>query len=198
MKYEDALFYITNEAITKANKQLETVAIKGKDYVTVSERVKAFRSICPSGRIETEMVLFEAGRVVFKASVYIGDYLLATGYSEEKEGSTMINKTSFVENCETSAVGRALGFAGIGIDASMASAEEVATAIVNQNKPVTAPARPEYPPEFTTACKFVAGGSTLGKIYKTNRPLFDSILKTGTPEEIKQAQIILTYMTGKE
>ena len=197
MKYEDALFYITNEAITKANKQLETVAIKGKDYVTVSERVKAFRSICPSGRIETEMVLFEAGRVVFKASVFIGDYLLATGYSEEKEGSTMINKTSFVENCETSAVGRALGFAGIGIDASMASAEEVATAIVNQNKPVAAPARPEYPPEFTTACKFVAGGSTLGKIYKTNRPLFESILKTGTPEEIKQAQIIKTYMEAQ-
>lgn len=198
MKYEDALFYITNEAITKANKQLETVAIKGKDYVTVSERVKAFRSICPSGRIETEMVLFEAGRVVFKASVFIDDYLLATGYSEEKEGSTMINKTSFVENCETSAVGRALGFAGIGIDASMASAEEVATAIVNQNKPAPAPAtaKPSYPLEFVNACKFAAGGSTLGKIYKENRPLFDSILKTGTPVEIEQAQIILKYMTG--
>lgn len=61
-----------------------------------------------------------------------------------------------------------------------------------------APAKPEYPPEFVAACKFAAGGSTLGRIYKENRPLFDSILKTGTPEEVKQAQIILKYMTGKE
>ena len=61
-----------------------------------------------------------------------------------------------------------------------------------------APAKPEYPPEFVAACKFAAGGSTLGKIYKENRPLFDSILKTGTPEEVKQAEIILKYMTGKE
>ena len=59
-----------------------------------------------------------------------------------------------------------------------------------------APAKPEYPPEFVTACKFAAGGSTLGRIFKENRPLFDSILKTGTPEEVKQAQIILKYMTG--
>lgn len=59
-----------------------------------------------------------------------------------------------------------------------------------------APAKPEYPPEFVTACKFAAGGSTLGRIYKENRPLFDSILKTGTPEEVKQAEIILKYVTG--
>ena len=189
---------ITYEAIKNANKQLETVGIKGKDYVTVAERVKAFRSICPEGTIETEMILFEAGRVIFKATIRDDRRILATGYSEEKEGSTMINKTSFVENCETSAVGRALGFAGIGIDASMASAEEVATAIVNQNKPAPAPAtaKPTYPLEFVNACKFAAGGSTLGKIYKENRPLFDSILKTGTPEEVKQAEIILKYMTG--
>ena len=189
---------MTYEDIKKANQHLDTVPIKGKDYVQVTERIKAFRMVCPAGTIETEMILFEAGRVMFKATVRDqDDRVLATGYAEEKEGSTMINKTSFVENCETSAVGRALGFAGIGIDASMASAEEVATAIANQNKPVTAPARPEYPPEFTTACKFVAGGSTLGKIYKTNRPLFESILKTGTPEEIKQAQIIKTYMEAQ-
>lgn len=189
---------ITYEAIKNANKQLETVGIKGKDYVTVAERVKAFRSICPEGTIETEMILFEAGRVIFKATIRDEDRILATGYSEEKEGSTMINKTSFVENCETSAVGRALGFAGIGIDASMASAEEVATAIVNQNKsaPTPAPAKPTYPLEFVNACKYAAGGSTLGKIYKENRPLFDSIMKTGMPEEVKQAEIILKYMTG--
>ena len=58
--------------------------------------------------------------------------ILATGYAQEKESSSYINKTSFIENCETSAVGRALGFAGIGIDGSMASADELANALNNQ------------------------------------------------------------------
>lgn len=205
---------MTYEEIKKANQQLDTVNIKGKDYVQVNDRVKAFRSVCPGGVIETEMVYYEGGRVMFKATVKDqDDRILATGYAEEKEGSTMINKTSFIENCETSAVGRALGFAGIGIDGSMASAEEVATAIINQNalknaaeliNPTIkgnvklAPARPNYPAQFLSACKFAAGGSTLGKLYKENRPLFDNMRITGTPEEIKNIEIILEYMEGKK
>lgn len=185
---------MTYEDLKKANKQLDTINVKGKEYVQVNERVKAFRMICPNGQIETEMILFEAGRVMFKATIRDEEgNLLATGYSEEKEGSTMINKTSFVENCETSAVGRALGFAGIGIDGSMASAEEVATAIVNQNKPAPKP-QPQYPPEFLDACKLPAGGMTMGKLYKENRSLFDNLMKTGTIEEQAAAEIILEYM----
>ena len=57
----------------------------------------------------------------------------STGYAYEKEGSTFINKTSFIENAETSAVGRALGFLGIGIDAAIASADEVQNAQLNQS-----------------------------------------------------------------
>ena len=60
--------------------------------------------------------------------------VIATGTAYEKENSTFINKTSYIENCETSAVGRALGMAGFGIDTSVASAEEVANAIKNQEK----------------------------------------------------------------
>ena len=63
--------------------------------------------------------------------------LLAKGTAQEKENSSFINKTSFIENCETSAVGRALGMLGIGIDTSVASYEEVANAIENQNKKLT-------------------------------------------------------------
>lgn len=204
---------MTYEEIKKANQQLDTVNIKGKDYVQVNDRVKAFRSVCPGGVIETEMVYYEGGRVMFKATVKDqDDRILATGYAEEKEGSTMINKTSFIENCETSAVGRALGFAGIGIDGSMASAEEVATAIINQNALKNAAdlinptikgnvklvSSKTYPQEFLAACKFVAGGSTLGKLYKENRPLFDNMRTTGTPEEVKNIEIILEYMEGKK
>ena len=191
---------ITYEAIREANKMLETVGIKGKDYVTVSERVKAFRKICPDGTIETEMVYFEQGRVIFKATVFDEPgHVLSTGYSEEKEGSTMINKTSFVENCETSAVGRALGFAGIGIDASMASAEEVATAIVNQSKP--APAKPSYPPEFLAACKVDINGTTLGKLYKENKQEFLNVTReaneSGNTQLLAACQTIIGYMEAK-
>jgi hypothetical protein len=59
--------------------------------------------------------------------------ILGTGMAYEKENSTFINKTSYIENCETSACGRALGMAGFGIDTSVASAEEVQNAIANQN-----------------------------------------------------------------
>ena len=59
--------------------------------------------------------------------------VLGTGYAYEKETSSFINKTSYIENCETSAVGRALAMVGIGTDASMCSAEELVNAINNQN-----------------------------------------------------------------
>ena len=190
---------MTYDDIKKANQQLETVPVKGKDYVQVNERVKAFRSVCPGGVIETDMVYYEGGRVMFKATVKDqDDRILATGYAEEKEGSTMINKTSFIENCETSAVGRALGFAGIGIDASMASAEEVATAIVNQNKPAPPPAAPSYPPEFMAACKVKAyDGRTLGKIYKEDRQMFGEIRNNGTNTQRQAADTIAYFMEAQ-
>ena len=62
------------------------------------------------------------------------DVTKATGYAYEKESSSFINKTSFIENCETSAWGRALGNLGIGIDASIASADEVQNAQLNQEE----------------------------------------------------------------
>lgn len=123
------------EGLQKANEHLKTIDVKGKNYVQVNERVKAFRMICPNGCISSEIVSLEDGVVTMKATVADEDgKILGTGYAQEKETSSYINKTSFIENCETSAVGRALGFAGIGIDGSMASAEEVANAMLNQTK----------------------------------------------------------------
>jgi hypothetical protein len=115
-----------------ANEQIKTTDIKGKDYAEVNQRIKAFRMVYPQGTILTEMLSNDNGVVVFKASVYDNNRLLATGTAYEKEDSSFINKTSYIENCETSAVGRALGMAGFGIDVSVASAEEVANAIRNQ------------------------------------------------------------------
>jgi hypothetical protein len=98
----------------------------------VNERIRYFRSEYPTGSILTELVSLENGVCVMKASILIDGELRATGFAYEKEGSTFINKTSYIENCETSAVGRALGIFGIGIDTSVASAEEVLNAIENQ------------------------------------------------------------------
>jgi len=95
--------------------------------------------IYPTGTIETKLVSNENGVCIFKAVAgYLDEnqnmIILGTGTAYEKENSTFINKTSYIENCETSAVGRALGMAGFGIDTSVASAEEVINAIENQNK----------------------------------------------------------------
>ncbi len=129
------------EDIKKANETIKTTDIKGKDYAEVNQRIKAFRMVYPTGTIETEMSSNENGVVIFRANVYDNeDRLLATGTAYEKENSTFINKTSYIENCETSAIGRALGIAGFGIDTSVASAEEVQNAINNQevnDKPKT-------------------------------------------------------------
>ena len=112
---------------------MKTINIKGKEYVPVNERVKEFRAKYPELRVLTELVSLDENSVVMKATVTDMDgNILANGYAQEDRGSSNINKTSYVENCETSAVGRALGMFGIGIDASMASADEVANAIDRQ------------------------------------------------------------------
>lgn len=124
---------VTFEDICKANELISTSNIKGKDYAEVNQRVKAFRSVYPMGSIETEIVSINNGVVTMKATVKDEDgVVLATGLAQEKEGSSFINKTSFIENCETSAVGRALGFCGFGIETSICSAEELQNAIKNQ------------------------------------------------------------------
>ena len=116
-----------------ANETIKTTDIKGKEYAEVNQRIKAFRMIYPQGSIVTQMLSNENGICVFKATVGTDDgVILGTGTAYEKEDSSFINKTSYIENCETSAVGRALGMAGFGIDVSVASAEEVANAMANQ------------------------------------------------------------------
>lgn len=123
----------TYEDIKKANDEARVTLIKvgnkTNGYVEVNERIKAFRKVYPEGFILTEMVSNQDGVCVFRSEVgyYIADIkvVLGTGTAYENEGSTFINKTSFIENCETSSVGRALGMAGFGIDDDVASADEI-------------------------------------------------------------------------
>lgn len=124
----------TFKDIKDANDTIITIPVKDKQYAEVNQRIKAFRMLYPEGSITTEILSLEGERVVMKATITNGQgVVLGTGTAYEKEGSTFINKTSFIENCETSAVGRALAMCGIGIDVSVASAEEVQNAIAQQN-----------------------------------------------------------------
>ena len=129
---------MTFEDIQRANAQITTVNIKGKEYSPVQERIKAFRMCYPEGFVRTELLSVQDGVCIMRAEVGFGDTILGSGTAYEKETSSYINKTSYIENCETSAVGRALGMAGFGIEVSIASLEEVANAIANQ-EPQKAP-----------------------------------------------------------
>ena len=121
------------ELLKKINKGLKKTNIKGKDYVDVANRIQAFRQMYPEGCIETEMLSDENGVVKFKATVRTEDgRLLATGHASENQNASMINKTSYIENCETSAIGRALGNLGIGSTQSIASVEELTSAMAAQ------------------------------------------------------------------
>lgn len=122
---------MNTEQLKSMNEMIKTTPIKGKDYAMVHERIKALRAFLPAAAITTEIVHVGDGEIIIKATVYDEDgKILGTGHAEERQGNGNINQTSYVENCETSAVGRALGMCAIGIDKSFASADEVANAIL--------------------------------------------------------------------
>lgn len=128
---------VTYSKIALANETIKTTSIKGKDYAEVNQRIKAFRMVYPTGFIKTSILKLENKVIITQTKVGYysnnGDeVILGTGLAQEKEDSTFINKTSYIENAETSSCGRALGMAGFGIDISVASAEEVENAITNQ------------------------------------------------------------------
>ena len=84
-------------------------------YSTVAERIDLFWAKYPDGRIHTELVHFTADQVVMKASVYTrfdDDLPTTTDYAEERPDTSPVNRVSFVENCATSAIGRALADLG--------------------------------------------------------------------------------------
>jgi hypothetical protein len=108
------------------------VNIHGKEYQTVALRVKNFREKHSGFTLATEVLHRDAEIVVMKASILDeSGRLIATGHSEEKRAASTINKTSALENAETSAIGRALAAFGLG-GTEFATADEVANAITQQ------------------------------------------------------------------
>ena len=152
---------------------MKTVDIKGKPYIEVNERLKHFRQYFAGFRLISCIHTLDDKICVIRASIQdpAGNEV-ATGIAREVNGSTYINKTSYVENCETSAWGRALGNFGIGIDTSVASAEEVETAILNQvSTPERKPAAYQKPTPKPT-----------NKTIDPNDPVLKEAMKTAVEQ----------------
>ena len=125
-----------------SNYKFKTTNIRGKQYVEVNERIKFFRQEeqYKNWTIATEFPVLDGEVAVCKATIAdTAGRVVSNGHAHEERAGSSINKTSFVENCETSAIGRALAMLGIGIDTSIASANEVEEAIAKQQAMVDDP-----------------------------------------------------------
>jgi len=112
---------------------METITIHGKQYVTVNERVKYFREQFKDWTLLTEVIQADEKIAIMKCTIKSLDgAVVSTGHAFEIKTGKGINSTSHIENCETSAVGRALGFMGIGIDGGIASLDEILNASTSQ------------------------------------------------------------------
>jgi hypothetical protein len=121
-------------------------------------------------------------------------YAVSTGLAYEDKDSSFINKTSYIENCETSAIGRALGNFGIGIDTSVASADEVKTAIANQNKPKEKKA-PNCGVNQIVKIKELLATSTAND---KNRKAIEEKLKLKVPFNVTEAETCIAYLTKNQ
>lgn len=118
-------------------KQSGTVTIHGREYQTVALRVQMFREAHPDYALTTAVLFRDADCVVMQATIADAEgRTLASGHAEERRNSSQINKTSALENAETSAIGRALAALGIG-GTEFATANEVQNAVHQQNNPQT-------------------------------------------------------------
>jgi hypothetical protein len=111
------------------------VNIRGKEYKTVALRVQEFRDQFKDYALITDVIQLDQDQCVIKATVLNElNRVIATGLAQEFRKASQINGTSYVENCETSAIGRALACLGLG-GQEFASANEVLNAIHQQNNP---------------------------------------------------------------
>lgn len=125
--------------IARVNGEIKTIDLKGKNYAMVPERVTAFRKLFPEGFIKTEIISHDGTTVLMQSIAGYYDngvpVILGSGFAQEVKGRGMVNGTSYIENCETSAVGRALGMVGLGINGGgICSAEELVNAIKAQDQ----------------------------------------------------------------
>ena len=124
---------MTYADIERVNNEIKTLPLGKKEYAEVAERVKAFRKLWPEGNLKTELIYFQDGLYIVKATAYDETGReLASDYAQEREGTSNINRYNALENCVTSARGRVLGALALLGGGSIATYEEVANAKLKQ------------------------------------------------------------------
>jgi hypothetical protein len=179
---------------------MKTVNIKGREYVPVNERLKEFRKSFPKYSLRTELVAVNETSALVKAVIRDeNDRIIAEGTAHERvdQKGSLVNSTSHVENAETSAWGRALGNFGIGIDASVATADEVANAVARQakaEKPTVPPpekATPEQLTKITALCNELGGEGGEAKFW-------ESVKTTADKVDMMKANAFITMLNAKK
>ena len=209
----DTLINAINEVANLPDK--DKVNIKGKFYTTVATRVDIFRKHFGSNaKISTDIVMHDLDRVVVKATVTVktdGEFVdIGTGYAEEFRGAGMINKTSALENCDTSAIGRALSACGMG-GSEYASSFEVDNAINNKSEAnsgkykvmaadgVTVLKETNEPSAYLALCKEYMGTPTdqdCIALYDINKWMVKSALKNAKGKEKDTLQKMVNLYEG--
>lgn len=175
-----------------SNYQFKTTNIKGKEYVEVNQRVIAFRNLSEweGFSLETEILHLDSDSCVIRATIRNTEgQIVSQGMAQEDKSSSRINQTSYVENCETSAVGRALGFLGIGIETSIATADEVDMAIKKQDSaPSTQSVKTEEKDVFGSSIDYI-------KSSKNRQQAYDMVMtKYGGSFSEKQKLALLKFV----
>ena len=173
------------------------VNIHGKEYLTVAYRVGQFREKFPGHALTTEIIDRTLEDVVMVAKIYNPDgVLVATGHAEEQRKASQINRTSALENAETSAIGRALAALGL-CGTEFASADEVANAIHQQNAPKR---QAEPPASVNRATPSVTLPPEDFKPAKKDEMelLRDALIKIGFTAPAARANFIAKHAGGKK
>ena len=172
------------------------IRIHNKEYTTVAERVDTFRKEHPDWSIQSDIHSLDKETVVIKSSIFNEKgRLISTGIAEENRNASKINRTSAVENCETSAIGRALAFLGLG-GTEIASADEVAAAIARENAPIAPPQAQKAKIDagildgFLAALRDAQNLATLKEIWQEGSGLLDG-------ESLKKALAVKDAMKEK-
>lgn len=174
------------------------------NYETVEDRLARFWSDHPAGRVHTELVIQDGDQVIFKAAVYFdaGDPIpRATGYASEERGSSPVNKTSHLENCETSALGRALANCGYATHGKRPSREEMGKVARLNPQPVH---RDELAAQYVGSAATRAGGfaspKQIGFIKKLarDRGLDDLGTLEGIHEVLGDTAVVLETLTSQQ
>ena len=171
---------------------MKAIEYKGKAYITVNERLKEFRNTFKGYSLITEIIELGNDYATIKASV-IDDKgtLRATGFAREVVAKSPTNKFAFLENCETSAIGRALGNFGIGIDTAICTADELImklsqSGIAKEEIEVKEEIEQDVPQDILDAVAECKTADEVRELYREKLPSLNATQRTELIEVCKQ------------